>query len=97
MNNIEMEKIVKSTFGGLLYEIRSEYEISQEVMAVICRISCRQYANLENGRCVPTVLNFINILKIFDVKIDDFVDKLIANGYVIPDMDPNREMDIVNI
>ena len=31
MNNIEMEKIVKSTFGGLLYEIRSEYEISQEV------------------------------------------------------------------
>ena len=39
----------------------------------------------------------INILKIFDVKIDDFVDKLIANGYVVPDMDPNREMDIVNI
>ena len=60
-------------------------------------ISRRHYANLENVRCVTTVLNFINILKIFDVKIDDFVDKLIVNGYIVPDMDPNREMDVVNI
>ena len=80
-----MLKILKMVFGKTLYDKRIGEGLTQSEMAAKCCISVRQYSDLENGKRLPGLQNFINIVIICSIDVNDLIRKIIANGYKVDD------------
>jgi transcriptional regulator with XRE-family HTH domain len=76
---------LKSTIGGMLYNKRCEYNLSQEVMAEKCCISTRQYCDLENCKRLPRIETFLKMAIICELDLNIFVKDLIDKGYEVVD------------
>lgn len=80
-----MRKIIKSVISETLYKKRDELGLTQENMAEKICISTRQYADLENGKRLPSIATFINILIVFELDANEIIKKLINRNYKVTD------------
>lgn len=58
-----------------LYELRTENSYTQSEVADKLHISYQSYQAYELGTAVPTLQNFINLAKIYDVSLDYLVGR----------------------
>ncbi|MDY4976707.1 MAG: helix-turn-helix transcriptional regulator [Clostridia bacterium] len=80
-----MSNVLRETIGSSLYAKRMEYGFTQEQMAAKCCVSNRQYNDLENGKRLPGLKTFINIVIVCDLDVNSIIKTLIGKGYKITD------------
>ena len=54
-----------------LEEIRKQYNITQEELASILKVSRQTIGSLENGRYNPSIILAFKIAKVFSLRIED--------------------------
>ena len=64
-----------SYFSEKLYELRKERKFSQEELADKLNVARQTISKWETGMTVPDTNNLIELSKIFEISIDDFVGK----------------------
>lgn len=76
-----MLKLLKRTFGDTLYQVRITNGLSQEKMAEKCYMSYREYSDLENGKRLPSLHTFIDIVITTDLNVNLLIKALLERGY----------------
>ena len=76
-----MLNLVKRVIGDTLYQTRIQNRLSQEKMAERCFMSYRQYNDLENGKRLPSLHSFIDIVIAFDINVNLIIKSLLERGY----------------
>lgn len=76
-----MVKIIKRVIGSTLYATRLKFAYSQEQMAEKCLLSVRQYNDLENGKRLPSLQTFFNILIICELDANLLIKQIREKGY----------------
>ena len=83
-----MIKIIKEVLGSALYSARLKFASSQEQMAERCSLSVRQYSDLENGKRLPSLRTFFNILITCELDANLLIKQIREKGYRV-----NNEKD----
>lgn len=78
-----MIKIIKVVIGNALYSKRLNFCLSQEQMAEKCLLSVRQYSDLENGKRLPSLRTFFNILIICELDANLLIKQIKEKGYKV--------------
>ena len=79
------ESIVKINLGRGLYKGRSARNYSQEDAAAAIGITSRQYLDLERSKRTPQLYTFLNYAIIFEVDLNQFLRKIVQDGYKVED------------
>lgn len=79
------ESIVKINLGRGLYAGRSARNYSQEDAAAAIGITSRQYLDLERSKRTPKLYTFLNYAIIFEVDLNQFLRKIVQDGYKVED------------
>lgn len=66
----EYKKLAKN-----LYELRSQFKLTQRDVADKLNISYQSYQAYEIGKAVPTLQNFIKLADIYDVSLDYLIGR----------------------
>ena len=67
---------LKNEIGKRLKQARKKKGLSQQTAAELCKISVRQFGNIERGVYIPVPDNLIRIYKMFDISIYDLQTEL---------------------
>ena len=62
-------------FGNKIYELRKKKNLTQEDLALLLDISDKAVSKWENGTSKPTIENLKKLSNIFDVSLDDLIEK----------------------
>lgn len=77
-----MLNTIKRAVADTLYLTRIQHGLSQEKMAEKCFMSYRQYNDLENGKRLPTLQSFIDIVIAFDINVNLIIKSIKERGYL---------------
>lgn len=64
--------ISKEFLGQKIKELRKKNKLSQSELAEKVDMSDKHLGRLESGKYYPTLLNFLNLLEVFNVDLPDF-------------------------
>lgn len=84
-----MENQFNHMIGQMLHKQRTRLRLTQEQMAQLSGMSCRQYQDLESGRRQPTFRTIVNISMNTGLNLTEMVQKLTQAGYQ-PEPDKRR-------
>lgn len=62
-------------FGNKIYELRKKKHLTQEDLAILLDISDKAVSKWENGTSKPTIENLKKLSNIFDISLDELIEK----------------------
>lgn len=71
-----MQKDIKTVFGQVLKEIRTEKGLTQQALADFAGMDRKFISRLENGNQMPSIDTLFKLSKHLKVKPTQFVDKI---------------------
>lgn len=78
----DMIKLLKRTFSTIIKQKRAEFSHTKAITVAKLGITEKQFYNLETGKSLPNFLTLINIIIVFKIDLNIFVETLIKQGYV---------------
>ena len=71
---IERSNLLKKTFSENLKSLRNEMGLSQDKIAEKLQLPVSTYANWEQGRREPSIVEIFNLLNVFGANANDLFD-----------------------
>jgi transcriptional regulator with XRE-family HTH domain len=78
----------RATPGDLIRRWRTRRHLTQQELAIQCRISARHLSFIETGRSRPTAAMVLKVCEELDVPLRDRNDILLAAGHAPPTARP---------
>jgi transcriptional regulator with XRE-family HTH domain len=71
---IHSKKVLLVSFSRRLKSVRTQRNLSQKEVAILCKMDFSSYANIENGKRNITLFTLHRILSILDISFKEFFD-----------------------
>ena len=78
LRNCLLGDIKDQGIGAFLRDQRKRKKYTQEHVAEAVGLSDKHYSRIEAGRYVPNLMNFLNILEVLDLNLEDFTANKLA-------------------
>ena len=72
-----------TTFSEKVYQLRKEFDYSQEELAEKLEVSRQTISNWENGTAQPALDKAVELSNLFDVSLDEMVGKKIQQAKIV--------------